>query len=279
VSGLGWELNVTLRCFFAVVAVGVFAAIGQEGAQATGPADELGCDRPIHLSFYEFGALYHLGIGIDADIVAELARRTGCKFETEVLPRADIWPKIESGDLDMTTSAIVAATPSRIAYFVPYMGLKRMIVARADIAPAIRRLDDVIRHADWRIGVVKGFKHGPDYDFPLRELMLSGRVKTYSGQDDLYAALMSDDVQVILSPAVNYFFYLPTKQNMRDFVLIDGSDTSPIPHSLAFSRKRFTPAMVNAWQRVIDRMRLDGTLTRIFGDRLPPEMAATLLRY
>jgi hypothetical protein len=61
----------------------------QSAAGSMSLQEELGCTRPIR-----------------ADVIQEITRRTGCVFESRILTTAEIWPKIENGDLDMTTSAI-----------------------------------------------------------------------------------------------------------------------------------------------------------------------------
>jgi polar amino acid transport system substrate-binding protein len=84
---------------------------------------------------------------------------------------------------------------------------------------------------------------------------------------------------VILSPTASYPFYLPLTSQEQLFVLVDVSPAPSTPHTLVFSRKRFTPAMVNAWMRVMEEMRLDGTLYQIYLRRMLPSLAKGILQY
>jgi polar amino acid transport system substrate-binding protein len=251
------------------------------GGKAATAADtsSLGCDRPIHLAFYEFGSLYHQGVGIDPDVISELARRTGCKFEIQALPREQIWQQLQSGDLDMATSGVTTELRHRFAYFIPYMGLTNAIVAKADLASAIHSFDDVVEHPEWRLGVVKGYSYGPYFDYRLRAIVNRSRVIAYPDEQAMYRALQNGDIQMLLSPSVSYPFYLPLTDQERMFVLVDVSPAPPMPYALVFSHARFTAPMINAWMRVLEQMRLDGTLKQIYLRRLLPSLAQNILRY
>src|SRR5262249_40911547 len=126
---------------------------------AESPA-EYGCDRPVHLAYYEFGPLYHGGVGIDRDVVEELGRRAGWVFETALKPRAQIWQELQDDKLDMATSGLRTDARNQFAYFVPYLGMKNVFIAEQSIAGGIESFDDVVGNPHLKIGVVKGYIHG-----------------------------------------------------------------------------------------------------------------------
>lgn len=240
---------------------------------------EYGCDRPIHLAFYEFGALYHAGAGIDRDVVDELAKRTGCMFQTETKPRAEIWKGLEAGAIDMTNSGIRTEARRRFAYFIPYLGWKNAVVTTAAIASATQSFDDIVANPQWRIGVVKGYVHGPYFDFRLKIATARGGVVECPDQDSVYRALKSGEVQAAISPAVNYGFYLPTAEDRQKFVMLADTPSPVNPHNMIFATARFTPSQINAWTRLFEAMRLDGTLIGIYRAHLPARVATAILNY
>ncbi|HVJ40037.1 MAG TPA: transporter substrate-binding domain-containing protein [Dongiaceae bacterium] len=262
--------------FFSSVAMAVSLALVSPRAD---PLPDLGCKQPIRLAFYEFGTLFHQGVGIDRDVVDEIARRTACKFETQILPRNEIWQRLESGQLDMTTSGTETTSRAAFAYFIPYLGLKNVVVARHAEAAKISSFDDILARPDLRIGVVAGFLYGGYYDNRLQTPANQSQIRTYLDQQSLYLGLENDDVQVILTAAVNYEFYLSPDEREQRFAIADLSPAPPLPHAMVFARSRFTPAMINDWTRVLERMRLDGTLQRIYQRSLPPDIAVSLLTY
>lgn len=267
------------RWFRLTCVIGELLLAASGKAWAAPDVTALGCDRPIHIAFYEYGSLYHQGIGIDPDVIAELAKRTGCRFETVIIPRAQAWQELSTGELDMASSGIATPARRKFAYFINYLTFKDVIVIKAASAPTIKSFDDVANHADWRIGVVTGYTYGPFYDYRMRSIGDRTRIVGYPDQRALYEALVGGEVQLILSPALNFSFYFPLDQQAKDYAMVDVSPAPPIPHGLAISRARFTPAMVNAWMRVIEQMHLDGTLEKIYSDRLPPNVVRGLLDY
>ncbi|HVI87078.1 MAG TPA: ABC transporter substrate-binding protein [Dongiaceae bacterium] len=248
-------------------------------AAAADTPSAFGCDLPIRIAFAESGALYHQGVGIDQDVITEIAARTGCKFDPVALPREQIWRQFNLGALDMTTGARKTAERAKIAYFVPYIGLKTVIVSGTGVATQIRSFDDVLAHADWRIGIVSGFFYGAYYEYRLHGLREHYRIIVYPDQQKLYNGLQHNDIQVILSQSLNYAFYLPLDRDQQNFVMFDASPSPPAPYHLVFRRDRFTPTTIDAWTRVIEQMRLDGTLEKIYRRRVSADMARFLLNF
>ncbi len=267
-----------LQWFRLLTALVIAFLVAPISAIALAPS-EFGCDRPIHLAFAESGALYHQGIGIDQDIIAALAQRTGCQFETQTLPREQIWRLFHQDAIDMTTGARANAERLKFAYFVPYIGLKTVLIANTGNATQIHSFDDVMNREDWRIGVVSGFFYGAYYDYRLHGLPHQYRIISYPDQERLYRGLLHNDVQVILSPSVNYGYYLSLDREQQNYVTFDASPSPPAPYHLVFNRNRFTPVMIDAWARVVEQMRLDGTLEQIYRRHVPAEMIPFLLTY
>jgi polar amino acid transport system substrate-binding protein len=64
---------------------------------------------PFHVAYYEYGAFYFQNaagayVGIDPDVLDELSRRTGCRFEGFLDSRVRTWQSMANGTLDMTVS-------------------------------------------------------------------------------------------------------------------------------------------------------------------------------
>jgi polar amino acid transport system substrate-binding protein len=265
--------------WFRLVAALITGLLIVAPATASDAPSAFGCDLPIRIAFSESGALYHQGVGIDQDVITELAARTGCKFAPVVLPREQIWRQFNQRAVDMTTGARENAERDKFAYFVPYIGLKTVIISGTGIATQIRSFDDVLAHSEWRIGVVTGFFYGAYYDYRLHGLRDQYRIITYPDQQKLYNGLQHNDIQVILGQSINYAFYLPLDRDQQNFVMFDSSPSPAAPYNLVFRDDRFTPTMVDAWTRVIEKMRLDGTLEKIYRRHVSADVARYLLEF
>ena len=257
-------------------ALGAMLALSALPAGAETPED-YGCDRPVTLAYYEFGPLYHDGVGIDRDVVDELARRTGCRFETSLKPRAQIWQELQAGSLDMTTSGLRTDARNQFAYFIPYLGLKNVVIADRALAGEIQSFDDVVGDAQLKIGVVKGYIHGSYFDFRLKAV--GARIVALPDQNAIYDALRKGEVQTIISPAFNYEYFFSKPEERAAFAMVDVSPAPPVSQNMVFSRRRFSDAEINAWTRVFEQMRLDGTVERICRGQVSPEMTRVLLSY
>ncbi len=88
------------------------------------------CPVPMTFALYENGYFYETASnsGIDKEVAEELSKRSGCRFEFSVKPRARIWAELEKSELMMTGSAIQTEKRDLFAWFVHYMALKNYAV-------------------------------------------------------------------------------------------------------------------------------------------------------
>ena len=56
------------------------------------------CSRTFTLAYHEHGLLYtkEQDAGLNKDVAMELNKRSGCRFEVSVMPRARIWLQIDT---------------------------------------------------------------------------------------------------------------------------------------------------------------------------------------
>lgn len=254
------------------------ASTGEAMAQGRDPAWDFGCAKPIRVAVMEFGSMYHDGAGVDADIIGELMWRSGCLFEIHEIQRADLWPAIEAGGIDMATSSIATPDRAKLARFVTYFGIKNMLVMPSAEVGRNFSLDDLVAKPAWRIGLVRGFRYGNYYDYHLKVLLGDDRVVELATQGELFDALRTGKVEAILAPSIHYFFYL-TEEERAAFTLVNASPAPPTPSGLALSRATFNAAQVDNWLRLIEGMRLDQTLHRFATRHLSKAAEATLIEY
>lgn len=247
-------------------------------AQADDAALKYGCNRPIRVGVEEFGAMYHAGAGVDADLLKELSRRSGCRFEIKNLLRVDLWPAMASGEIDMATSSISTRERAKIARFVTYFGFKNMMVMPTKEVGTTFSLAALVAKPTWRLGLVRGFRYGNYYDYNLKMLLGDNRIVDFQTHEQLFAALRRGNVEAILAPSVHFYFYLTADEQKR-FTLINASPAPPTPSGLAFARTQFSAAQVDNWLRLIESMRLDKTLHRLAERRMSKTAMATMIEY
>lgn len=240
-------------------------------------ADKPDCARHYTLALHEHGLLYsaQTGEGIDKDIADELIRRSGCKIGVALMPRARIWQLIESGALDFSLSGITSPARDRFAAFAWYVSNKYYLLLRKDAG--VEKIADFEANPALRLGVIRGFRYGPSANRFVDRLDAQSRVSYATNLDPLYQVLLDKRLHaMIIEP-----FDSPTLESarIREQTQIVEFDDPPVPHGLIMSRKSLSPQQQQAWRDLVDGMRADGVMQRIFEKYFKPDLARAMTRF
>lgn len=249
-------------------------SLAATGARA---ADTPDCSRPLTLALHEHGLLYSSasGTGIDRDMADELALRSGCRISVTVQPRARIWQLIESGALDFSLSGIANPERDRFASFAWYFSNKYYLLVRKDAG--VQRIEDFERHDALHLGVIRSFRYSASANRLVDRLQEARRVSQAAGFDPLYQVLQSNRIQgMIIEP-----FDFPETQSarLRELALTIEFSDAPVPHGLIMSKASVPPAEQEKWRRLVQAMRADGTVLRIFQKYFPRDLAQTMVNF
>lgn len=253
---------------FAIAAIAVDAAVA---------ADKLNCDRTLGLALHDHGLLYsnQTGEGIDKDVADELIRRSGCRLSVTVMPRARIWQLIESGALDFSLSGITNEERDRFAGFAWYFSNKYYLLVRKDAG--VTRLADFESQPGLKLGVIRSFRYGPTANRLVDRLDAERRVSYSTGLDPLYQVLLDDRVQAMIIEPFDY----PALENakLRAQTSILEFEDPPVRHGLIMSKKALSEPQQQAWRALVDGMRADGTMQRIFEKYFAPDLARAMTQF
>ena len=245
--------------------------------QASPAVDKPDCSRPLTLALHEHGLLYasQTGEGIDKDIADELVRRSGCKFSIALMPRARIWQLIESGALDFSLSGISTEARERFAAFAWYFSNKYYLLVREGLG--VQRPADFEARPTLMLGVIRSFRYSASANGLVDRLDALGRVSFATQLGPLYQVLLDGRVQAMIIEPFDY----PTLDtaNIRSQTRIVAFDDPPVPHGLIMSRKSLPAPQQQAWRELIDGMRADGTVQRIFERYFSPDLARAMTRF
>jgi len=226
------------------------------------------------VAFYEYGSLAYSvegqGMaGIDVDILREVSRRTGCKFESIVDSRVRTWTDLAQGKLDMTVSAIEADERAQYARFVIYMKGRNRLLVRTDLAHPIHSLREFVEQGQLRLAVVKGFKHGRFWDEWISTLRQQSRVDDYADANMAARLVALGRDAAFISEPVVWGRILAASKLEGKVSVIDAFPTDNYSAGFAMSRSRVRDEDASKIQAAIADMRADGSLYRIFRDHLP----------
>ncbi|MDC8757035.1 substrate-binding periplasmic protein [Janthinobacterium fluminis] len=242
-------------------------------AGAAGPD----CARPFTLALHEHGLLYSAATdsGIDKDIADELIRRSGCKVSLSLLPRARIWQLIESGALDFSLSGIASEERRRYASFAWYFSNKYYLLVRRDAA--VRDLADAAGNARFRLGVIRGFRYSEAANRLVDQLAATNRVSQAGGLEPLYQALRLNRIQGMIMEPFDY--PVTGERSIRDISAVIEFKDPAVPHGLIMSNQALTPEQREKWRALLNDMRADGAVRRIFEKYFDARLAAAMVDF
>lgn len=242
-------------------------------ASAAGPD----CSRPFTLALHDHGLLYSADTdtGIDKDVADELIRRSGCKITTSLMARARIWQLIESGALDFSLSGITNPERDKFAGFAWYFSNRYYLLVRND--SGVRSQTDFEQNDKLQLGVIRSFRYGPSANRLVDKLQAANRVSQAGGLAPLYQALMLGHIQGMIIEPFDY----PTleEKRIRDITTIIEFNDPSVPHGLIMSKSALPPAEQEKWRALVNGMRKDGTMRRIFEKYFKPDLAAAMVDF
>jgi len=240
-------------------------------------ADRPECSRPFSLALHDHGLLYsnQTGEGIDKDFADELIRRSGCKVTVTLMPRARIWQLIESGALDFSLSGITNDARDRYAAFAWYFSNKYYLLVRKDAG--VKGLADFERNPALKLGVIRSFRYSASANQLVDSLEAQQRLSYSASLDPLYRVLLENRVQAMIIEPFDY----PTieQATIREVTQVLEFDDPAVPHGLIMSKKALPPEQQRAWRALVDEMRADGTMQRIFEKYFSAEWARGMTRF
>ncbi|MEI7431136.1 MAG: transporter substrate-binding domain-containing protein [Betaproteobacteria bacterium] len=253
-----------ILCFFLLVLCGL-------GRDALAGPD---CSRLFTFALHEHGLLYSADSdsGIDKDFADELIRRSGCKVNVSLMPRARIWQLIESGALDFSMSGITNAERDRFAAFAWYFSNKYYLLIRKDTGAT--QLTDFERDDRFNLGVIRSFRYSKSANTLVDKLLSSNRVSQANGLAPLYQTLLLNRIQgMIIEP-----FDTPAldEKKIRDVTALIEFNDPAVPHGLIMSKKALTASEQEKWRSLVNGMRADGSVRRIFEKYFKPDIAAAM---
>jgi polar amino acid transport system substrate-binding protein len=248
-------------------------ALSSNAFAGTGPD----CTRPFTLAFHDHGLLYSLetNTGIDKDIADELARRSGCEIHVSLMSRARIWKLIESGALDFSLSGITNVERDQYASFAWYFSDRFYLLVRKDAG--IRQLSDFEHSDQFQLGVIRSFRYGQSANDLVDKLAAANRVSQAGGLEPLYQALMRGSIQgMIIEP---FDYPALDEKRIRDITTVIEFNDPATPHGLIMSKKSLPPQQLAKWRALVEGMRADGTVRRIFRKYFKPELADSMVDF
>lgn len=216
--------------------------------------------------------------GVDKDVVEEVARRTGCRFNLVLESRVRIWSMIESDSLDMTVAGV--ATPQREAHarFLPYASSRSIVVMNKEVDPKIKSAEAFLADGSYKLGVIRGVSNSTSLAPWVDQLRAEGRVYDASDMTALVNLLNIGRVHAILVAQVSWIGAAHAGSN-RGQRIGNWAQRDSFLAGLVVSKVRVPEAQARKMEQALRAMQADGTLEAIFRRYVDPELAASLVQF
>ncbi len=232
-------------------------------------------ERPIRFAHYEFGLIYSIGYGgIDDDLQKELARRTGCKFEVSVQPRARTWSDLKNGTVDMAGSGIQTAERDGFTWIYPYIVEDNVVVLGPKVPPNMHSFDQFMADSKLTLGGVRSYRYSPHYDPYVDQLIARRRHIESADPGALYRMFAVPRFDAFITNPILYLYYvkqlnLPAPTRVEDWDL-----GGPTPSGLVLGKKSFSKAQAVQWEALIKKMLVDGSIQKITVKHMGADLGA-----
>ncbi len=128
-----------------------------------------------------------------------------------------------------------------------------------------------------RLGVIRSFRYSATANRLVDQLDSRGRVSYASSLEPLYQVLLDNRVHAMIIEPFDY----PALQSgsLREQTQIFEFEDPPVPHGLIMSKKALSAGQQQAWSELVEAMRDDGTVEKIFGKYFKPDLARAMTQF
>ncbi len=190
--------------FARAVLTGLLAVLGASGALTA----HAGCSRTIQLPVAPIGLSVFEAAdksirGVYPDVLRSMASKEGCEFVFSMVPRARLEALFEAGRADMLVPASRSSARDAHGLFIPLIQSRATLVSLSADRLQLRSAQDLIERKEIRVGVVRGFDFGPNYQALIKELSAQGRLVSDVDAASIARLLQNNVVDVtIMAPSI-----------------------------------------------------------------------------
>lgn len=146
-------------------------------------------------------------IGITADVIDELAKRTGCKFEVQPINRSKLYQDMASFRVDLALVTIRNERYDKVAKFLPIAKLQREVAGPKELLHVHSSIQDFINNIRVKFIILPG---APFFFTPAENERIEkeGRFLTTTSLQEAYALLARSKNSLIVQTTFiqDYFF-------------------------------------------------------------------------
>ena len=141
----------------------------------------------------------------------------------------------------------------------------------------VQHLSGFEKNDTLQLGVIRSFRYSESANRLVDKLQETNRLSQAGGLAPLYQTLISGRIQgMIIEP---FDFPVVEEKKIREMTTVLEFNDPPVPHGLIMSKKALSATQMAQWRSLVDGMRADGTMRRIFEKYFKPDLANALVNF
>jgi polar amino acid transport system substrate-binding protein len=141
----------------------------------------------------------------------------------------------------------------------------------------ISQLADFEHNDQFQLGIIRSFRYSDSANRLVDTLAAANRTSLAGGLDPLYQALVLRRIQgMIIEP---FDYPALDERHIRDLTTIIEFNDPAVPHGLIMSKKALAAAEQAKWRALVNEMRADGSVRRIFEKYFRPDLARSMVDF
>lgn len=200
--------------------------------------------------------------GIEADLAAELAKRTGKRFEFKVLPWSGLLSAVNQGQVDMAMSgiSITAERQQQVDFTRAYFELGQMAIIRSADAARFNSPLQILK-PEVKLAYVSDTT-GAAF---VKKFARMTTLKAYSSVEPALQALMEGETDVVVHDAISSW----NVDKDRRYASLMSLHKPLTDEALGWAVNKDQAALRQRLDQEIAAMQADGTLQRILNKWIP----------
>jgi polar amino acid transport system substrate-binding protein len=141
----------------------------------------------------------------------------------------------------------------------------------------VQQLADFERSNQFQLGVIRSFRYSDSANRLVDTLAAENRLSQAGGLEPLYQALIHRRIQGMITEPFDY----PAleEKEIRDVTTVIEFNDPAVPHGLIMSKRSLPAAERDKWRALVNGMRADGTVRRIFEKYFKPDLASSMVDF
>lgn len=211
--------------------------------------------------------------GTAVDLVEELGRRTGCRFQFEWYPRGRLFAEFSANRVDIVMSSLADTARDQAGRWMPYSYTRFELVLNRRAGGGYASLAEFVDRGTGRLNVTRGVYYTPAVQRQLDRLQQAGRLEYVNDYDTAFRKIQAGRADGTLAPLVIHLWHSQRLGVSDDLAHYEVPEA---PRSIAgayASRANVAPELQQAFSAAFRAMVTDGTVQAIYGRYVGADLA------